>query len=75
MTTIQILTIISRCAMLCCWICLIIYFILLHREHKRRMKAIDERIRQQKQDLEAMKSLCGDEYWKAYAEYKKKYPN
>lgn len=69
MTVIEILTLINRIAFVCCISCYIIYAILMLRQIRKKMKANEERER----DYNSMKNLSGDEYWKAYAEYKKKY--
>ena len=69
MTVNEILTLISRIAFICCITCFIIYYILVARQIRRRHKAEEERER----EYEALKNLRGDDYWKAYAAYKKKY--
>ncbi len=69
MTVSEILTLISRIAFICCIACFIAYYILIARQIRRRHKADEER----KREYEALQNLEGDDYWKAYAEYKKKY--
>lgn len=69
MNIVDILTLVNRIAFACCMICYIIYFIILSRINRQRNKVEEER----KRDFNAMRNLSGDDYWKAYAEYKSKY--
>lgn len=48
---------------------MIAYAITIHSQIRKNMKADEER----KRDYEALQKLNGEEYWKAYAEFKKKY--
>lgn len=70
MTVSEILTIVSQCAFIGFMTCMIIYAIVIHRQISKNIKADEERER----DYKALQKLSGDEYWKAYAEFKKKYP-
>lgn len=69
MTVSEILTLISRCAFFGCIGCMTIYAFIIHRQVRKNMKADEERER----DYEALQKLNGDEYWKAYSEFKKEY--
>ena len=69
MTVSEILTLISRYAFICFMVCMTIYAFTIHRQIRKNMKADEEKER----DYIALQKLSGDEYWKAYAEYKKKY--
>lgn len=69
MTVSEILTTVSRYAFIGFMTCMLIYAIIIHRQIHKNLKADDERER----DYEALQKLSGDEYWKAYAEFKKKY--
>lgn len=69
MEAIEILAIISRIAFICCQICLFIILIMFFRQSRKIRRREEERER----DLEALSHLSGDEYWRAYAEYKQKY--
>ena len=69
MTIEEILSVISWVAFVCCQTCIItilIYSFCVGRKLQRREEA-------RKRDFEALRHLSGDEYWKAYAEYKQKY--
>lgn len=69
MTVIEILTIISSVAFVCCQICFIIILIYSFRVGRKLRRQEEARQR----DYDALSRLSGDEYWKAYAEYKQKY--
>lgn len=71
MTTIDILSLISCCAFISSFGCYTAYFIISIRQICKQDKAEKEKDR----DYKALQNLRGDEYWKAYTEYKKKYPN
>lgn len=63
MTIEEVLTLISRIAFICCQGCLIAFCIMLWRQNRARKK----------RDFEALQNLSGEEYWKAYEEFKQKY--
>lgn len=69
MTVSEILTMISRCAFIGFMTCMLIYAIIIHRQIRKNIKADEERER----DYNALQKLSGDDYWKAYAEFKRKY--
>lgn len=69
MTVSEILTLISWFAFFGFMGCTVIYAIIIHRQIRKDMKSDEERER----DYDALQKLNGDEYWKAYAEFKKKY--
>nr|DAU82772.1 MAG TPA: TMEM61 protein family [Caudoviricetes sp.] len=69
MTIEEVLTLISSIAFICCQGCLIVFCIMLWRQNRARKKREEEYER----DLEALQNLSGDEYWKAYNEFKQKY--
>lgn len=69
MTFSEILTLISRCAFFAFMGLMLAYAITIHSQIRKNMKADEER----KRDYEALQKLNGEEYWKAYAEFKKKY--
>lgn len=69
MTVSEILTLISRCAFIGFMGCMTVYAIYIHRQIRKKAKEDAEMER----DYEALQKLNGDEYWKAYAEFKKKY--
>lgn len=69
MTAVEILSVISWVAFFCCQTCL--FAILIYSYRIGRKLRLKEEARQR--DLEVLMRLSGDEYWKAYAEYKQKY--
>lgn len=70
MTISEILTLVSRCAFFGFMVCMTIYAIIIHRQIRKNLRADDEKER----DYRALQNLSGDEFWKAYADFKKKYP-
>lgn len=69
MTVSEILTLISRCAFIGFLGCMAVYAITVHWQIRKDIKDTAEKER----DYRALQKLSGDEYWKAYAEFKKKY--
>lgn len=69
MTAVEILTAISWVAFVCCQTCVFSFLIYSFRVGRKSQQREEARRR----DYDALSRLSGDEYWKAYAEYKQKY--
>lgn len=69
MTIEEVLMLISRIAFICCQGCLIAFCVMLWRQNRARKK----RDKEYERDFEALQNLSGEEYYKAYEEFKQKY--